>query len=171
MTRLSPEETDALDPPDPQLQHLDDMAHEAEDRRLVQRLAAVRDRERRFQQGDTVPQEERPDTILQVAHKLMQAGDYGNGPPFPVTCPPPKHFRRKPERAINIETKVAPLTGRGSSAELIRCFRGYQELPCGGCAGAAKEASMDPLVAFSGLSLTPFFKREDRIDERMRSFL
>lgn len=99
------------------------------------------ERKRRFAEGDEVADEDVPFTIGETAHQLMQSGDYGDGPPWPLRNPAPPPWRgTQPETGEVIFTETEVL-GKGNSVEFIRCFKGTSEVPCGGCKG--KEAEVD----------------------------
>jgi len=70
-----------------------------------------------------------PDGIMEKAHKLMQSGNHGIGTPFgaPPGPKPPKHLNDIDE---DME-EPPPKLGIAYSAELVRCFRGQNEVPCG----------------------------------------
>merc|ERR1712216_1102140 len=110
---------------------------------LRKKMAA--DRKAKFEEGEDVPDEEIPETIGETAHQLMQAGDYGDGPPYPLKAPAPPPWRgTQPETGEVIFTETKKL-GKGKSTEFVRCFKGVTEVPCGGCKGPeakAEEASM-----------------------------
>jgi len=110
---------------------------------LRKKMAA--ERKARFEDGEEVKDEEIPDTLGETAHQLMQSGDYGDGPPWPLKNPAPPPWRgTQPETGEVIFTETKKL-GQGKSVEFIRCFEGDTEVPCGGCKGKlaeAEEASM-----------------------------
>lgn len=76
-----------------------------------------------------------PKSIGDVAHRLMQSGDYADGEPFPRDRDPgaPWHqgggMRAHPELATDIEVETVDMGG-SRSAEMVRCFEGDQERPC-----------------------------------------
>merc|ERR1712072_903598 len=106
------------------------------------------ERKERFESGEEVPDEEIPETVAETAHQLMQSGDYGDGPPYPLLVRPPPPWRgTQPETGEVIFTETKKL-GKGRSTEFIRCFVGNKEVNCGGCKGPeakAEEASIGGL--------------------------
>lgn len=90
-------------------------------------------RKERFEKGEEVAEEERPLSIGEITHQLMQSGDYGDGPPFPLRTPAVPEWRKhQPQVAAVAETSVAKL-GKARATETVRCFQGDQELSCYGC--------------------------------------
>lgn len=84
--------------------------------------------------GSELPPEERVPTPAEIAHQLMQSGDYGNGPPYPIEGVPPPPWRRQGlEGTDNVTVQTDhSVIGKGKSVEVIRCFDGKGiERPCG----------------------------------------
>eukprot|EP00930_Biecheleria_cincta_P087304 TRINITY_DN7654_c0_g1_i1.p1 TRINITY_DN7654_c0_g1~~TRINITY_DN7654_c0_g1_i1.p1 ORF type:complete len:321 (-),score=67.87 TRINITY_DN7654_c0_g1_i1:26-955(-) len=133
---LNPEEAKALEPKDKTSEDVKQL-----DKLSLQDLAKTRksiadERRAMFEagRGQELPAEDRPETYGQEAHQLMQSGDYGNGPPYPIEGAEPPVWRGQGlEGTDNItEIRSTKNLGRGESHEIIRCFdQGGTEQPCG----------------------------------------
>eukprot|EP00435_Cladocopium_sp_Y103_P036278 s278_g9.t1 len=81
--------------------------------------------------GSELPPEERVPTPAEIAHQLMQSGDYGNGPPYPIEGVPPPPWRRQGLEGtdnVTVQTDHSVTWSNG----VIRCFDGKGiERPCG----------------------------------------
>mmetsp|Transcript_144639 Transcript_144639/g.265586 ORF Transcript_144639/g.265586 Transcript_144639/m.265586 type:complete len:341 (-) Transcript_144639:71-1093(-) len=122
-------------PIDAARQEMKDQAMEEGKEVEKERQTMVEERRARFERGDEVPAVEIPETVSQNAHQLMQSGDYGDGPPFPLHYPAPPPWRAGQKEVMKvIEIKRADL-GKGESHEFIRCYKGRQEVSCGVCHG------------------------------------
>lgn len=111
----------------------------------AQRQLLAEDRKHSFENGEDVLDEQRPVTNGQVAHQLMQSGDYGDGPPFPLERPEAPAWRKRgPETATEFKKVDRKVIDQGTSVDFIRCFEGDRERPCGGVASCGED--MDTLT-------------------------
>mmetsp|Transcript_22077 Transcript_22077/g.58403 ORF Transcript_22077/g.58403 Transcript_22077/m.58403 type:complete len:219 (-) Transcript_22077:74-730(-) len=129
--QLKPEALQDTMPPDEWVAKLKSLDRSAGRRIAEQRQLLEDDWERRYRDGEQVSDQERPRTLGQAAYDLMQAGDCRE-PAFSIE----KHLGRRPAGGLNPEVAEVlqvdrVLLGSGRSAELVRCFEGDRELPCG----------------------------------------
>merc|ERR1712151_87673 len=89
--------------------------------------AVFQQRLKRMQEAKEVPAEQRVETPGELSHQLMEAGDYDNGPPFPLDYEPPPPWRRKGKEVATTIEKVNEELGKGVSVEYERCFEGNVE--------------------------------------------
>mmetsp|Transcript_8542 Transcript_8542/g.18221 ORF Transcript_8542/g.18221 Transcript_8542/m.18221 type:complete len:246 (+) Transcript_8542:74-811(+) len=145
--RVDPEKLQpggAIVPADAQRSELkaDDRAAKAALKAEQKQLA--QERLRAFERGEQVPAEVHPHTIGQIAHRLLQAGDYDNGPPYPLhrEKPPPWRHRQGPEFGNVVVKTDKTRLGAGISVEIPRCFVGDVEVPCGAGSGGISAAAL-----------------------------
>lgn len=106
------------------------------------RADLAKEMQKMHERGEDVPDEMTPETIAERAHQLMQSGDYGDGPPYPLVKPAvPKWRRQGVEEAMEIRTQEKNTLGTGRSAEVIRCFEGDMEVPCPGSGSCKLEVA------------------------------
>ncbi|OLP96072.1 hypothetical protein AK812_SmicGene21737 [Symbiodinium microadriaticum] len=133
---ITKDEAVAAEPKDAVLASLKSMDHQFEqDREAMEKdIRAHRKAAYDDGRGSELPSEERVPTPAEIAHQLMQAGDYGNGPPYPIEGAPAPPWRRQGVEGtdnVTVQTDHTVL-GKGRSTELIRCFDGEGvEQQCG----------------------------------------
>lgn len=118
---------------------------------VEQRKSIAERRRRKFREGEDIPEEERPETIGMRAHRLMQSGDYHDGPPYPLEEPGAPPWRRQgAELAMEVRTVEKQKFGSAKSAEVIRCFQDNEERVCpGGTSSCTSEAALMPVAVVS----------------------
>jgi len=116
-----------------------------------QRKSIAERRRRKFEEGEDVPEEERPETFGMRAHRLMQSGDYGDGPPYPLEEPGAPPWRRQgAELAMEVRTQQKEKLGSAKSAEVVRCFQDDEERVCPGeTSSCPSEAALMPVAGTS----------------------
>eukprot|EP00438_Fugacium_kawagutii_P018825 Skav221695 [mRNA] locus=scaffold1494:359289:359984:+ [translate_table: standard] len=133
---ITKEQADAEEPKDAVLASLKSMDRSFEVDRAAMEKEILKNRKNFYDdgRGSELPPEERVPTPAEIAHQLMQSGDYGNGPPYPIEGTPPPPWRRNGLEGtdnVTIQTDHTVI-GKGKSVELIRCFDGKGiERPCG----------------------------------------
>ncbi|CAJ1456319.1 unnamed protein product, partial [Effrenium voratum] len=133
---VTKEQADAEEPKDAVLASLKSMDRRSElDRsKMEKELLASRRQYYEAGRGSELPSDERVPTPAEIAHQLMQSGDYGNGPPYPIEGMPAESWKRQGLEGtgnVHVETDHTVI-GKGKSVEVIRCFDGKGiEKPCG----------------------------------------
>ena len=133
---ITKEQADAEEPKDAVLASLKSVDHRFELDREAMTKEIFRKRKEYYAdgRGSELPPEERVRTPAEIAHQLMQSGDYGNGPPYPIEglqTPPWRRQGLEGTDNVTVQTDHAVI-GKGKSLEVIRCFDGKGiERPCG----------------------------------------
>jgi len=106
-------------------------------------------RNKAFLRGDPMADFEEVDTIGTKAHQLMVAGDYDDGPPYPITGFASPKWMRQGGEATNNEWVVKKNTklGSGKSYPRVTCWIGAKEHPCKPCSEEEEEATKDMVEA------------------------
>mmetsp|Transcript_31256 Transcript_31256/g.72894 ORF Transcript_31256/g.72894 Transcript_31256/m.72894 type:complete len:252 (+) Transcript_31256:155-910(+) len=134
-------------PNDSQLQELRQLNRQAREDFLALKARMERNRFEREMNGLSAPGavDSDPQTLNESANRLMQAGDYDDGPPYPLDAEPPPSWRHAGPEVAEVAVSDKEKLGSGVSYELTRCFEGGVEKPCGAC-HRTKEAQLPPLL-------------------------
>eukprot|EP00931_Biecheleriopsis_adriatica_P104197 TRINITY_DN78906_c0_g1_i1.p1 TRINITY_DN78906_c0_g1~~TRINITY_DN78906_c0_g1_i1.p1 ORF type:complete len:248 (-),score=45.84 TRINITY_DN78906_c0_g1_i1:79-801(-) len=133
--KMTKEEAAAAEPRDSILDSLKEVDSRANKDRVKAEKDVAAERRKMFDEGrgDELPLEARVRTPGQIAHQLMQSGDYGIGPPYPVEGAGPPWRRKGLEGTDNVTVQTDhAVIGSSKSMEITRCFDGNGlEQPCG----------------------------------------
>lgn len=132
----APSSADKLVPPESGRQQLRQATKNA-DEVLRGKIETIKQRMiQQFKAGEEAPPDN-PDTVSETANQLMAAGDYNDGPPYPLKHMPKKKWRRRGAESCGADgegcAQVDPtiLARANTSVEMSRCFIGRTEHPCG----------------------------------------